>query len=184
MRARKQPFLPGFGKMGETEFGGTRLRGNARESRPLALKRPVHLVMKSSLAHGDKSFLNTARKSAIEQLLYRLGKQKGVKVYRYANSGNHLHLLILPSSERAYRAYIRAVAGVIARITMGAERGRALGKKFWDAKPFTRIVEWGRDFSGVCDYILQNTLEALGFIPYQPRKYKKVRNLGPKAAPS
>ena len=64
----------------------------------MAMKRPVHLVMKSSLARGDKSFLNTARKKAIEQLLYRLGKQKGVKLYRYANSGNHLHLLILPSS--------------------------------------------------------------------------------------
>lgn len=28
----------------------------------------------------------------------------------------------------------------------------------WDAKPFTRIVEWGRDFVGVCAYILQYTL--------------------------
>lgn len=176
MRTRKQPFLPTFGKLGETEFGGTRLRGNAREARPMAPKRPLHLVLKSSLATGDKSFLKTARKKPIEQLLYRLAKRKGVKLYRYANSGNHLHLLILPSSQRAYYSFIRAATGLIARLTLGAERGKAKGQKFWDAKPYTRIVEWGRDFRGVCAYILQNTLEALGFIPYQPRgrKVKKA----------
>src|SRR6476659_6927628 len=144
MRARKQSYLPGFGKLAKAEFGGSALKGNAREERPISTKRPMHLVMRSTLARGDKSFLNRSRARKIEELVRRLAKDKNVKVYRYANSGNHLHLLVLSASRRGFKAYVRALSGLIARLTLGVERGRALGVKFWDARPFTRIVEWGR----------------------------------------
>ena len=52
----------------------------------------------------------------------------------------------------------------------GRNADMASGLKFWDARPFTRIVEWGRDFKNFGFYILQNTLEATGFMPYQPRR--------------
>jgi hypothetical protein len=173
---KTQPPLPGFGKIAEKEFGGSRLKGNAREARPLSTRRPLHLVMRSSYARGERSFLKRERATRIKLLVHRLGKVHGVKVYRFANGGNHLHFLLQPSSRPAFKAYVRAVSGLIARITLDAERGRARGLKFWDAKPFTRIVEWGREFRAVARYVVQNTLEALGFIPYQPRKkrYKLV----------
>jgi hypothetical protein len=98
-----------------------------------------------------------------------------VKVYRFSNSGNHLHFIVLPSSREAFKTYIKAVTGIIARLTLGAERGSAKGLRFWDAKPYTRILEWGRDFKTACRYVLQNTLEALGFIPYQPRKKRQPK---------
>ena len=172
MRLRKQPYLPGFKGLEKKEFGGTKLRGNAREQRPIAVKRTMHLVMRSSLATGERSFLRAKRARRIHELVNRLGRKHGVRVYRFANVGNHLHLLVMPKSREAFKAYVRAISGIIARLTMEAQRGHALGKKFWDARPFTRIVEWGRDFKIACQYVLQNRLEALGFIPYQPRKNK------------
>ena len=175
MRKVKQDLLPGFGQLGAKEFGGSKLRGNAREQRPISVKRTLHLVMKSSLARGESSFLSKKRARRIEDLVHRQGKLCGVKVYRFANSGNHLHLVIKPVSRRAFQTYIRSISGLIARITLGAEKGKAQGLKFWDARPFTRIVEWGRDYKNVCDYVLQNTLEAIGFIAYRPRGRKKAR---------
>jgi REP element-mobilizing transposase RayT len=172
VRLKKAPYLPGFEALGVKEFGGSeRLKkAHAREARPIAIKRPMHLVMRSTLATGERSFLRAKRARKIETLVYKLGKECGVKVYRFANSGNHLHLIVLPSSRAAFKAYIKAVSGIIARITLSAERGSAQGIRFWDSKPYTRILEWGRDFKTACQYVLQNTLEAIGFIAYQPRK--------------
>jgi REP element-mobilizing transposase RayT len=174
MRLRKQQYLPGFDRLGVKEFGGSQglKKANAREPRPISIKRPMHLVIRSTLSTGEFSFLRAKRARRIEALVRRLGKEKGVKVYRFANSGNHLHFIVLPSSREAFKSYIRAVTGIIARLTLGAERGSAQGKRFWDAKPYTRILEWGRDFKTTCRYVLKNTLEALGFIPYEPRKEK------------
>lgn len=172
MKSKKQEFLPGFEQLGVKEFGGSKLRGNAREQRPIAIKRPMHLVMRSTLATGERSFLRAKRARKIAELVHRLGKEKGVKVYRFANSGNHLHFIVLPKSREAFKSYIKAVTGVIARLSLGVDRGKAKGLKFWDAKPYTKILEWGREYKTVCKYLLQNTLEALGFIPYQPRKRK------------
>jgi REP element-mobilizing transposase RayT len=111
------------------------------------------------MAIGKRSFLEPARAQRIEKMVHRLGKLQGVKVYRFANSGNHLHLLVLPRSRKAFHDFVRSVAGVAARLSLGKERGKAalkIKKKsleknsdhstFWDARPFTRIVEWGREF--------------------------------------
>lgn len=165
-----QPYLPEFEKLRLKDFGGSAIKGNAREARPLSTRRPLHLVMRSTLAKGEKSFLNRRHDRAIRNLIVGAGRKAGVKIYRFANSGNHLHLVILPSSRAAYLRFIRSISGRIARRILGAEKGRAQGVKFWDALPFTRILEWGRDYTRACAYLRQNTLEALGFITYRPRK--------------
>lgn len=173
----KQTYLPGLERSNVKAFGGILIKGNPREARPISIKRPMHLVMRSKHATGDLSFLHSSRVRKIEELVQRLARQKNVKVYRFANSGNHLHLIILPRSLHAFKAYIRALSGLIARITLGAERGKSrsdfsparLNKKFWDARPFTRIIEWGKEFKTVVSYVAQNKLEAMGFIPYQKR---------------
>lgn len=167
----KQLLLSGFEKLSKKDFGGDLLRGNAREERPISLRRPMHLVMRSTFATRGRSFLfNTQRKNRIRSLIDRAAHAQGVKIYRYANSGNHLHMIVLPRSRVAFHRFIRTISGLIARLTLGAERGKALGQKFWDARPFTRILEWGRDYRLTCEYLAQNTLEALGFVPFQPRK--------------
>ena len=151
-------------------FGGSLLKGNPRSPRPLSLKRPLHLVLRSSIARGDLSLLRRARE--IEDLVHRTARASDVKVYRFANSGNHLHLIVRPRTRRAFHAFIRAITGLIARLVLCAERGRAHGTRFWDARPFTRIIEWGREFRQVGDYLLQNILEARGLIHYRARATK------------
>jgi REP element-mobilizing transposase RayT len=175
MHGPRQPYFPLLAGLGVRDFGGSLLKGNPRDARPLAAKRPIHVVMRSSLACGPLSLLSPVRAKRIEATVRGLAKAKGIRLYRYANAGNHLHLLVLAPTRPAFKAYLRALTGIVARITLSAQRGSAQGKKFWDARPFTRIVEWGRDFRGVAGYLLRNTLEAIGFIPYQPRGRRTAR---------
>lgn len=176
----KQLLFPSFERLKTREFGGDRVRGNPREARPISVKRPMHLVMRSSLASGERSFLRPARARSVRTIIDRAALAHGVKVYRLANSGNHLHLIVLPDSRKSFQRFIRTISGLIARLTLGTERGRAKNLKFWDARPFTRILEWGRDYRRACAYLLRNTLEAHGFIPFAPRaRRKKVRSGDP-----
>ena len=41
---------------------------------------------------------------------------------------------------------------------------------FWQFRPFSRVVHWGRDFKVCVKYLKQNVLEAFGFVLYQRRK--------------
>lgn len=52
----------------------------------------------------------------------------------------------------------------------GSNEPQGLGQKFFQFRPFTRVLHWGRDFKTCCAYVLRNDLEAMGFVPYQPRK--------------
>ena len=152
-------------------FGGAYLnKGNPKEKRPISIKNTMHLVMRSLLAVGPRSLLRQDKE--IREILKIQAHHFGVKVYRQANGGNHLHLVVLPRTRRAFNGFIRSISGLIARLILKAERGDPKSVQFWEKRPFTRIVEWGRDFKGVCQYLLQNTLEAMGFIPYQPRKIR------------
>jgi REP element-mobilizing transposase RayT len=126
------------------------------------------------MAKGALSLLK--KDQDIYNIIDKQSKKHGVKVYNYANGGNHLHLVLRPMSRRAFNGFIRSVSGLVARLVLNAERGRAklnskdLLKKFWDQRPFTRIIEWGRDFNSTSNYLLQNSLEAYGFIAFKPRK--------------
>ena len=70
---------------------------------------------------------------------------------------------------RLFQSFLRAVAGLIARQVMGAQRSTpVLGTKqklvkFWDARPFTRLMHWGSDFDRVSHYIQRNQIQAVGF---------------------
>lgn len=171
----QQPFLFKSKTFNLNTFGGSLLKGHPRHGRPISVKRPMHLVMRSSLAKGERSFLHPSRSRRIRYLVYQLARRSNLRVYRFANAGNHLHLIVRASSRISFRAYIRALTGLIARMVLKAERGRRALQKFWEARPFSRILEWGRNYAGACRYLLQNSLEALGFIAYTPRKSKSGR---------
>lgn len=158
-----------FSSNSKKYFGGNLLKGNAREKRPLSKSSALHIVLRSEIAKGRLSLLHPQRAKLIEKIIYRFANKFAVKIYRYANSGNHLHLLIRPYNRYAYRNYIKTITGLIARITLSVERGKSKGIKFWSVKPFSRIVLFGRDYKGLCAYILQNTLESLGVVPYKKR---------------
>jgi REP element-mobilizing transposase RayT len=139
---------------------------------------------------GATSFLRPRNKTEIQNLLRILAKKYEVRVYQKAIASNHIHLVIKIQSQRLYRAFIRALSGQIARFVMEKqsfkvfrqsfvrERGdggpakketQGLGQQFWQFRPWTRLLSWGKDYRGCCGYVVQNTLEALGFISYTPR---------------
>jgi hypothetical protein len=168
MKRAKQTAFEMFKQKDVKEFGGSLLKGNPKCKRIISIKKCMHLVMRSEMAHGKHSLWRFERQ--ISDIISKQAKKAGVKVYKQANGGNHLHMTVLPRSRPAFNQFIRSISGLVARTVLGAERGNAKSIKFWDKRPYTKIVEWGREFKAVSHYLLQNTLEALGFISYQPRK--------------
>jgi len=163
----------------EKEFGGSLLKkSHAKNPRPISTKHSMHLTLRSSKARGEKSFLaNRKRSTLIESKVRSHAKKFGVQIYRYANVGNHIHLLVRATYRKGFISFLRAISGVIARIVLGAERGRAKLKEaaqFWDQRPWTRILAWMKDFENVKKYVQQNFNEAMGFVPYKPRKYSST----------
>ncbi len=174
----KQQTLPGFEKIHVKTFGGSLLKGNPREARPISVKRPMHMVMRSSLAIKENSFLRTKNSKRVKEIIFKHASRTNVQIYRLALSGNHIHFIVLPKSREAFHAFVRVISGLITRAILHVEKGRCAGLRFWDARPFTRILEWGREFKSVGLYLLQNTLEAAGFMQYKPRKLQKTSGSG------
>ncbi len=170
-------------------FGGALLKGKRKSLRPLSTKEPIHLVMRSPWAKGNYSFLRPHNKAAIERLVNIMAAKFNIKVYRLAIQGNHIHFIIKISHRVHYKAFVKALSGKIAthvmtapsfdlfleRLGAGTKRGDGLkkGEKpkgFWEFRPFSRVLYWGKDFKRCCEYLAQNALEAIGFIAYSPRK--------------
>ncbi|MCB0394402.1 MAG: transposase [Bdellovibrionales bacterium] len=158
----------------EGHFGGIYLKNyNPKSARPLDSKKALHLVLKSSQATGSRSFKSKANEGAVWAIIQAQAKNFGVKIYEYANSGNHLHILLRAKNRFEYAAFIRSITGLIARHVGRSEKGSPLKRKFWDARPFSRIVSFARkEFQAARVYILRNTLEIIGWMPYVARNKK------------
>lgn len=87
--------------------------------------------------------------------------------------GNHLHLHIKLSNRYTYKPFIRAVTAAIAMAVTGrnrwapqsGQRGHQENLrrlKFWDYRPFSRIVTTKRGFFNLRNYIRINQLESYG----------------------
>lgn len=133
--------------------------------RPLATKHTMHLVLRSSKAKGDWSFRK--HKNKINQLVDKFARKYGVQIFSMANVWSHLHLQIKLSNRHTYRAFIRALTAAIAMAVTGASRWKPMKKllkgKFWDYRPFTRVVIGLRAFLSLEDYIAVNQLEGQGY---------------------
>ncbi len=182
MNKKNQSNLPGFeailikgtGKKKTKEHGGTLSTGKRKTFRPIDPKQALHVVLKSSKAYGRYSMLHPQHCNPIEKFVQKTAKRWGVRLYRYANVGNHIHLLIQVPTREAWKCFSKQLSGGIAQIVTGAQKGRALPRNandklpesalraFWDHVLYTRIVSFGRDFNGVCRYFVKNLFEAAG----------------------
>jgi REP element-mobilizing transposase RayT len=123
-------------------------------SRPLDSKLPVHLVLRSH--KSAMRLLKTIK--VVDRQVARTCKRHGIRLYQYANVGNHLHLLIKIPRRQRWAPFIRELTGRLAQLVrnqIGFEGD------FWTQRPFTRIVlGWQRAFQIAKDYVRLNALEA------------------------
>ncbi len=145
-----------FFKKTEKESGGSLTHGKRKTARVLDSRKPINFVLKS-----QKSVNLYLRRSQLQHLLFRYAKKFGVKVYSESVQRDHWHFCIKITNRHLYRAFIRALTGIIAR---------KIGKGLWVQPPYSRIATWGRDFLNVLDYILLNQCEVAGVVPYAIRK--------------
>jgi REP element-mobilizing transposase RayT len=121
-------------------------RGKRKCARPLSLRAPTHLVLKA----WDRTLL-FQNKPLIQGQIHKLSRQFGIRVYGLAVQSDHIHGVMKVPSRRLYRAWIRALAGTLARKIPGLK---------WKFIPFTKILTWGIQFKRALDYLMANQREA------------------------
>jgi REP element-mobilizing transposase RayT len=163
---RPKPQQLSFLRNEPSAYGGELLRTRAgrSRSRPLDTRSTMHLMLRSSRARGEWSFRQPKNARKLQSILDRFSRRYGVRILSLANLGNHLHFQIKLSNRHTYRPFIRALTGAIAMGVTGASRwgGRLPGGRFWDYRPFTRVVRGRRGYLTLRDYLRINRLEGRG----------------------
>lgn len=138
------------------EFGGELLVGRRKTQRPLSIKRPIHLVLRST---QSKVFIPWNR--SLEKLIYKLAQRFNIKIYDLSLNWSHIHSVILIKSRQDYVGFIRALSSILAKKIRLA---KGFSTPIFTLRPFTRILEWGRDFANTLNYVLINQLESVSLI--------------------
>lgn len=160
-----------FFKLDKLYYGGTyRNSRKGRKARPISCRDTMHLILKSSRAKGAWSFRAAANKQKVIALLAKFAAKNGIVIHSIANANNHLHVHLRLTTRHTYRAFIRAVTAAIAMAITGASRWKKLKEKFWDYRPFTRVVKGRRGFLTLRDYIHVNQIENAGATREEARK--------------
>ena len=169
-------------------YGGELLKTRKGRSgpRPLATRGTIHLVLRSAKAKGDWSFKK--HDGRIREIIGKFSRKYGVKVLSLANVGNHLHFQLKLSRHHLWNPFIRAVTAAITMAVTGANRwnpsrpgSEGRKERFWDYRPFTRVVQSWRGYLKLKDYILINQWEGAG----HPRRLARwIVRLGTQAANS
>ncbi len=148
------------------QYGGIlRNKAKNRGARPLSKKDSLHVVMRSSLAKGNWSFRNPEVMTKIGEFIQEFSSKKGIQILSLANVGNHLHLHVKITNRTLYKAWIRGLTSAIAMLVAkrkGLEELKRENKKFWDYRPFTRVISGLKAFLSLKDYIEINHFEGLG----------------------
>jgi REP element-mobilizing transposase RayT len=148
-------------------FGGSLLKGNPRNARPLDSKLPILLTLRArrSVLRLPKTY------GLVEAIIVQVAKKYGVKIFKRANVHNHLHMTI-QVNPKLWAGFIRELTGRIAQVIK--DLGIALEKGFWLYRPHTRIVRgWKKAFQIALNYVELNQLEAEGHISRKETKTLK-----------
>jgi len=101
------------------------------------------------------------RQHWIEALVYRLARRYHIKLHRYSNNGNHLHLLLSFKTREEFQNFLRVVAGQIAQRILNAKKGVKAKIRFWSNLAYSRVLAPGRKtFQTVYYYVMLNEAEA------------------------
>jgi REP element-mobilizing transposase RayT len=130
--------------------------------RPIMTKNSMHFVLRSTQAKGAWSF--TKHRRRITHIIEDFAVRYAVKVNSMANVGNHLHLHLQFTNSDLYPAFIRSITASIMMAITGASRWKKINlvKKFWDRRPFSRVIIGVQQVMTLRDYIRINQLEGWG----------------------
>jgi REP element-mobilizing transposase RayT len=168
-RSKRGPKQLSFFKESPRSFGGSAQKSHPKFARTLSSKESIHLVLKSAHAVGICSMLRQENVHKVDAIIRIQAKICGIKIYQLVNVGNHLHLVIKLRDHKLFAQFIRAITGVIARHVLKRQRGpkktslkmgNETRKQFWVARPFTRLIAWGRDYNFVKNYMDKNRTQA------------------------
>lgn len=140
-------------------------------ARPLSTNQLLHLVLRSTQARGPKSFCQPNNRPQVEEILGRFARRYGVIIYDRALHHNHIHLAIQLSAKETYANFIRSITLAIAIAVSGSRNGKPAKKKFWDHRPYTRVVRGPEEEANLADYLLLNRLEAEGLSRKEAREH-------------
>ena len=158
-KSAKKPKQESFWKAPPKHHGGDLRPGKRKTLRPIATDRPLLLTFKSEKAKGKWSLLRRERE--VRERVNAAAERFNVKIRRYANVGNHMHLVIQAKRRWQVQAFLRVLPQLVMFLVTGARKGNPVGR-FWTRLVWSRIVEWGRDWRNVCRYIEKNLWEAAG----------------------
>lgn len=162
------------------EFGGSLMtKARNRHARPISTKHSMHVVLKSSKAIGTTSFGYRATPIIIKALLDRHCAKYAVKLISYSNNFNHLHIHLKFASRAMYLKFIRSITAAIATAVTGAAKSRELknligATKFFDYRPFTRVVTTWNAYKTLENYVRLNQLEAQAILPKRIGRLRAV----------
>ena len=146
--------------------GDLRKKAKNRGARTLVFKSgSMHFTLRSTKAIGLHSFQNSKNRTRVKNYVHSFSAKKGVQILGFANVGNHLHLHVKIHSQRLYKEWIRGLSSGLAMIAMGLEGLKKLkqrNEKFWDQRPFSRVIQSFRHFLNTKSYLEINVLEGLG----------------------
>lgn len=159
-------------------FGGGKSHStHPKTKRSFSRKNAIHITMRSEFAVGGRSMLSTAHRDRVDRIVRDFAAKFQLKLYRFVNVGNHLHIVVKAPSRLSLSRFLRTISALIARLVMKAERGSPMTveDRFWQARPFSKIISWGRQFRYLVQvYMAKNRLEAVGFTTPAARFYAGV----------
>ena len=141
--------------------GGVPSLGKRKTARPFSPNAPMHLVLKAKRAKGLWSLLHRKNKAQVNSMIYVYAARFKVRVYRASVVGNQIHLLVKAHERKHLADFLRVLAGRIAVTISGARKHVKKIGRFWDYLYWSRLVNWGNEFSRVRNYLSEVLKENL-----------------------
>ncbi|MCC7441168.1 MAG: hypothetical protein IT285_06030 [Bdellovibrionales bacterium] len=103
--------------------GGEISLGRRKTRRPLDPRHPIHVTLRAERARGHLSLLAPRVRFTVKRLVQCAAERHGVRLRRYVNVGNHLHVLVKAPTREAFQNFLRQAAGHVAQAATGARKG-------------------------------------------------------------
>ncbi len=156
-------------------FGGELLKGKRKEKRPLSDKKPMHLILRS-----DSVKVFTPTNKSLKSLIYKTAEKYSIKIYELALNHTHIHFVMKLKNKEIYNAFIReltskmaiAIRRFLKNISQSDPNTNCIDlKTILSHRPFSRILNWGKDFQNCIDYVILNIDESMGWVR-RPKTFK------------